>query len=294
VGHVRSGPGRVRRFSERRAAGHIVVRMEGQLDQFDIAVDQPGLLQLAQLPRVAQPGRHGGLGFGLQFRVFQPPAEIGPALFDQRVQPIELVERLAIDGFPPGRRHIVVEVALRAEKQLRVVVQGRLGAGQIGVAKLLRLVFDLAGLSRSDLDDLKQEMWADLLRRFSWFESDRADVKTFMARIVSHRVSAILRHRSAVGRDYRREVGSLSEPTEDSDGRTVEWAQMITEDAHDFRTGADTRSDQEQLEMATDIETVVASLPEPLRELCVLLKTDSMSAAARKLGNHWGQSLNSD
>jgi len=141
-----------------------------------------------------------------------------------------------------------------------------------------------AGLSRSDLDDLKQEMWADLLRRFSWFESDRANVKTFMARVVSHRVSAILRHRSAVGRDYRREVGSLSEPTEDSDGRTVEWAQVITDDAHDFRTGVDRRSDLERLEMATDIETVFGSLPEPLRELCVLLKTESMSAAARKLG----------
>lgn len=141
-----------------------------------------------------------------------------------------------------------------------------------------------AGLSSSDVDDLKQEMWADLLRRFSWFESDRANVKTFMARVVSHRVSAILRHRSGMGRDYRRDAGSLSEPTEDSDGRTVEWAQMITEDAHDFRTGADTRCDQEQLEMVTDIETVLVSLPEPLRELCVLLKTESMSAAARKLG----------
>jgi len=140
------------------------------------------------------------------------------------------------------------------------------------------------GLSDSDLDDLKQEMWADLLRRFSWFESDRAKAKTFIARVVSHRVSAILRHRSGMGRDYRRNGGSLSDATEDADGRIVERAQTIPEDAHDLRTGAETRSDLEQMELISDIETVMASMPVPLRELCLLLKTESMSAAARKLG----------
>ncbi len=141
-----------------------------------------------------------------------------------------------------------------------------------------------ARLNASDVDDLKQDMWADLLRRLSWFESDRAKVKTFIARILSHRVSAILQYRSGMSRDYRRDEGSLSEFTTDADGQIVERAQMIPEDVHDLRTGADTRSALDQMEMTNDIEAVLASLPAPLRELCHLLKTESMSAAARKLG----------
>ena len=141
-----------------------------------------------------------------------------------------------------------------------------------------------AGLSESDVEDLQQEMWADLLRRLTWFESDRAKAKTFIARVVSHRVSAILRHRSGMGRDYQRNAGSLSEETEDADGRMVERAQLITEDAHDLRTGVETRPALEQMELVSDVGTVLASLPAPLREFCELLKTESMSSAARKLG----------
>ena len=141
-----------------------------------------------------------------------------------------------------------------------------------------------AGLRESDVEDLQQEMWADLLRRLTWFESDRAKAKTFIARVVSHRVSAILRHRSGMGRDYQRNAGSLSEETEDADGRMVERAQLITEDAHDLRTGVETRPALEQMELVSDVGTVLASLPAPLREFCELLKTESMSSAARKLG----------
>jgi DNA-directed RNA polymerase specialized sigma24 family protein len=113
------------------------------------------------------------------------------------------------------------------------------------------------GLSDSELNDLKQEMWADLLRRFSWFESDRSKAKTFIARVVSHRVAAILRHRSEKVRSYLCDEGSLSEPTEDADGRIVERAQMIPENAHNLRTGAETRSTLEQVELTSDIETVL-------------------------------------
>ncbi|NQU19765.1 MAG: hypothetical protein HQ567_00670 [Candidatus Nealsonbacteria bacterium] len=141
-----------------------------------------------------------------------------------------------------------------------------------------------AGLSSSDLDDLKQEMWADLLRRFSWFESDRAKAKTFIDRVVSHNISAIRKHRTRMGRDYRRNGGSLSDATKDDDGRIVEQAQVIPEDAHDLRTGAETRSTLEHVMLASDVKTVMASLPTPLRELCQLLKTETLAAAARKLG----------
>ena len=137
-----------------------------------------------------------------------------------------------------------------------------------------------AGLSESDIDDLKQEMWADLLRRFSWFESDRAKAETFIDRVLSHRVAAILRRQCGASRNYRRNGESLSSETEDADGQIVELAQTLPEDVHDLRTGAVTRPALEQFELASDIQTVLAKMPAPLRELCQLLKTEQISVAA--------------
>jgi RNA polymerase sigma-70 factor, ECF subfamily len=141
-----------------------------------------------------------------------------------------------------------------------------------------------AGLSESDIEDLKQEMWADLLRRFSWFESDRAKAETFIDRVLSNCVAAILRHQCGASRNYRRNGQSLSSETEDIDGQTVELAQTLTEDVHDLRTGSVTRPALEQLELASDIQTVLGTMPAPLRELCQLLKTEQISVAASKLG----------
>ena len=142
----------------------------------------------------------------------------------------------------------------------------------------------LAGLTESDLDDIKQEMWADLLRRFSWFESDRAKLETFIDRILSNCAANIIRHRCGDGRDYRLEGESLSHETEDADGQAVEFSQTLAADVHDFRTGAVTRAATEEFELASDVETVLAKLPAPLRELCQLLKTEQISTAAAKLG----------
>ena len=141
-----------------------------------------------------------------------------------------------------------------------------------------------AGLSESDIDDLKQEMWVDLLRRIPRFESDRAKLETFIDRILTHRAAAILGHQCEVSRDYRRGRESLSTETEDADGQTVELAQTLAENVHDLRTGAVTRPDLGQMELASDIQAVLATLPAPLRELCQLLKTEHISVAADKLG----------
>ena len=142
----------------------------------------------------------------------------------------------------------------------------------------------LAGLTKSDVDDLKQEMWVDLLRRFSWFESDRAKVETFIDRVLSNCAANIIRHRCGDGRDFRLEGESLNGETADDDGQTIEFSQTLAEDVHDLRTGSVTRSTTEQLEFASDVQSVLDKLPAPLRELCQLLKIEQISIAARKLG----------
>ena len=141
-----------------------------------------------------------------------------------------------------------------------------------------------AGLTDSDIDDIRQEMWLDLLERIPRFESDKATLETFIDRVVTHRMASILRHHCGMGRDYRRNGESLSSVISDADGQTAELAQTLCEDIHDRRTGSATRPALEQFELTTDIQTVLDSLPAPLRDLCQLLKSEPISVAACKLG----------
>ena len=106
---------------------------------------RPASFSSAQLPGVAQPGGDAGFGLGLQLGVVQPSLQVGPALLDERVQPAELVEGLAVDRFAALAVALAIASPSSPLEQLRVVVQGRLRAGQIGVAELLGLLLDLAG-----------------------------------------------------------------------------------------------------------------------------------------------------
>ena len=91
-----------------------------------------------------QPGGDGGIGFGLELRIFQPALQIGPALLDQGVQAAELIEGLAVDAFALGGG-LLGEFAVVAGEERGVVVQGGLGAGEVGVAELLGLLLHFVG-----------------------------------------------------------------------------------------------------------------------------------------------------
>jgi DNA-directed RNA polymerase specialized sigma24 family protein len=70
----------------------------------------------------------------------------------------------------------------------------------------------------------------------------------------------------------------------DSDDGPVELAQTITSDEHRNRTGRWRRSDAERAELALDTATVLAALPEDLRDLAMGLMDASPSQVARDLG----------
>ena len=141
-----------------------------------------------------------------------------------------------------------------------------------------------AGLTKSDRDDLRQEMWVDLLSRLPRFDASRAKLTTFMARVVEHKMFAILRHRSMQCRDYRREEYSLNELVEDADGKPVRRGEMIPDDVHSRRTGADTRSAQDRKELERDQKTVLAKLRADQQDLCELLRIHPRSVVARMTG----------
>ena len=75
----------------------------------------------------------------------------------------------------------------------------RLGATSAYARDLIRhkasKMIGKCGLTYDDCEDLEQELYLDLLLRLAKFDPDKASLNTFMARVVDHQVSKILRHR---------------------------------------------------------------------------------------------------
>lgn len=135
------------------------------------------------------------------------------------------------------------------------------------------------GFTKSDLEDVKQELALDLLERLKTFDPTRAQRHTFVAMVVEHRIAAIIEHRTAAMRDLSREAFSLNETIRDPDGEVVQRVQMLTDEAHPAAPDG-----QERLHLAADVRTVVASLPPRLQALCYSLRTKSPAEVARERG----------
>jgi len=128
-----------------------------------------------------------------------------------------------------------------------------------------------AGITRTDCEDLAQEMRLDLWRRLPKFDPKRAKFSTFADRVVKHKVASIIEARKAGLRDYRRQRCSLNDPLKTPDGKPAERGDMLDQDATLLRTGGTNRPADERINLRDDIRTVLAGLPPELRGLCCRL-----------------------
>lgn len=141
-----------------------------------------------------------------------------------------------------------------------------------------------AGFTQNDVADIEQEMIQDLSVRLLNFDPTRATYNTFVARLVEHKISNLLRHRQMEIRSYKREVCSLNENIDVGEGETIQRIDTISQDEHDIRTGKYRRSAQERVHLHLDVKMVLASLPPHLRKAAKMLQTKSVSRVARELG----------
>jgi len=138
--------------------------------------------------------------------------------------------------------------------------------------------------TRDDFEDLQQNMTLDLLERLPKFDPDKATHSTFVARVVEHKISSLIRHRTQEMRDYRREAFSVNEAIKDGNGGTVERAQTISQDELSLRTGKYRRPEGDRINLRLDLSFIMAGLPPELQHLAKLLQTYSIAETARRLG----------
>jgi len=139
-----------------------------------------------------------------------------------------------------------------------------------------------AGLTAHDVDDLVQELTVEVLKCLPTFDPNKATIKTYVSCVVRRKAYRIIRDRIAEMRNPARESHSLNQV--DSEGEREEGAHAITQEEHDRRTGRRNRSVEEQAQLALDVASVLAKLPDRLRRLCEALKDNSPGEAAQRLG----------
>lgn len=121
------------------------------------------------------------------------------------------------------------------------------------------------GFSSDERHDLEHDLIAHLRERLPQFDPARAQLNTFVARVIDRKVVSMIRHRLAGKRSPFREMGSLSDMVQDGDGRTVERHQVMPD-----RAGPA----EHQRDLQHDIGEVLAGLPRSLRDVAVALGND--------------------
>ncbi len=147
-----------------------------------------------------------------------------------------------------------------------------------------RQLIGSAGFTESDREDLEQEMMLDLLRRLHKYDSSKAKLNTFIARIVEHRISTIIEERTARKRDWRLCTASMNDRFYSGKDGRIERLEVYDMDEYLRQTGRFSRTPSECLELSIDIQLTIESLPPKLRDLCERLKTESVTEISRETG----------
>src|SRR5688500_925796 len=140
------------------------------------------------------------------------------------------------------------------------------------------------GFSRTDRDDLQQQLYVRILERLPQFDPRQGCFNAFVKLIVNQFGNNCRRHIRAQIRD-RRDDGSLNVLVDGEEG-PIELAQTIGRRELNARLNREERPADEAIDLSQDLATFLASLPPRLRQVAERLKEFSVGQIARELKVH--------
>jgi len=141
-----------------------------------------------------------------------------------------------------------------------------------------------ADFSRSDLEDLHQEMKMYLLKVGHLFDPSRARMETFIARAINSCIAMILRDRRRDKRRINVEHVSLEGTELPGDNETFSiWAQLSTDDLF-RRTGTTPADPIDAIDSQDAIAWAMERLSADDREIAALVMEHGKAGAARERG----------
>lgn len=147
-----------------------------------------------------------------------------------------------------------------------------------------RQIIRRSGFSRSDQDDVEQELVIHLLSQARRFDPTRASVNTFVARVVDSGVAMLLRKRRRQKRAPGLSAQSLEMLVGDSSGKTQLLGATLTDEDRDRRLGQQSLSDLARYVDGEAFNFAVRALAPELQEMFRRVMARSPAAAARNLG----------
>jgi RNA polymerase sigma-70 factor (ECF subfamily) len=141
------------------------------------------------------------------------------------------------------------------------------------------------GFSRSDQDDVEQDLVLQLLNQAQHFDPARGSLNTFIARVVTSGVAMLVRERGRIKRcPANVAIQSLEVKLEQPDGPPAPlWATISHADL-ERRTGSAPLSDAERYELVEGVASVMASLPPELQKVCKSLMERNRAETEAELG----------
>jgi RNA polymerase sigma factor (sigma-70 family) len=139
--------------------------------------------------------------------------------------------------------------------------------------------------SRSDEEDIAQELTLHLLSQAERFDASRASLKTFVTHVVNSCVAMILRERWRQKRVPKNdaEIQSLEVTVDVRDEPPVALWDVISPADVERRTGGRSRSNSDVHDEAEAVAQVLRGLPDEDLDICERLKVGSQSSVARDL-----------
>ncbi|MCO6439011.1 MAG: sigma-70 family RNA polymerase sigma factor [Phycisphaerae bacterium] len=138
------------------------------------------------------------------------------------------------------------------------------------------------GFSRSDQDDLEQELAMHLVQQARHYDPRRASPNTFAARVIQSKVRMILRDRKRLKRAAGFTAQSLDAPVDQGRGESDSLCSQLTAADLTRRTGVEPES-LERAEIVSDVVETVRTLPPDLRDIWRRLIEGNISSVARDL-----------
>jgi RNA polymerase sigma-70 factor, ECF subfamily len=140
------------------------------------------------------------------------------------------------------------------------------------------------GFTASDRDDIEQELAIDVLRRLPRYNPERAQLATFIVRIIDNKIASIIEARKSRFYDFRLHAYSLNEHTQDTEGWIIERGDEIDEDDYLQRTGWRCHHAHDLMNLKADIARILPTLPPELRDLCSRLQNQNVTDISAETG----------
>ena len=136
-------------------------------------------------------------------------------------------------------------------------------------------------LNPDDVDDARQELLLEVLRRFGYFDPARAAWSTFAGMIIRHAADELADRISGA---QRIDGGFLDDVTVQVRGTRVRLTEVLAESDGLSAAWSGVFDPFADLEKRIDLERFIEGLPDGLRCLCRLLQTEMPADAQRLSG----------